>query len=409
MATHQIVLLFVGLLLTALLVQRPAARLGLPFEAVLVLVGFLGSEAFVAYGMDTGVRAENFHDLILYVFLPVLVFEAAFRIDARLLLRNLLPILFFAIPLLLLSAGITATLLYLGIGHPAGFPWIAALLSGALLSATDPAAVVSLFRQLGAPARLTLLVDGESLFNDATAIVLFGLFLALALNPAQPVTLAGATFEFLKVFFGGMLVGLLTGLLFLWLSRRFEQAVVKGLVTLISAYVAYLSADSLLGLSGVMAVLVTGLIMGRVMRTDTDAENYRFVDHLWEFNAYIANALVFLLMGVTVTVGMFEERWLAMLIGIGGVFVARAVGIYGFSPLLSRLTPIEPIPLRYQTLMFWGGIRGAVTLALALSLPVELDYWWTIQSIAFGVVLFTLFVQAPTVKPLLRYHGANKS
>ena len=133
-----------------------------------------------------------------------------------------------------------------------------------------------------------------------------------------------------------------------------------------------------------------------------------FGQKLWEFNAYVANALVFLLMGVTITLDMFTHRWLAMLIGIAGIIVARAIGIFTFVPLLSRFTPIEAIPRPYQLVMFWGGLRGAVTLALALSLPTSLDYWWTIQSIAFGVVLFTLFVQAPTTAPLLRHYNLTK-
>jgi CPA1 family monovalent cation:H+ antiporter len=113
-------------------------------------------------------------------------------------------------------------------------------------------------------------------------------------------------------------------------------------------------------------------------------------------------------MGVTITLGMFEERWLAMLIGIAGVLLARALGILTCVPLLNSLTPIEPIGRPFQIVMLWGGLRGAVTLALALSLPTSLDYWWTIQSIAFGVVLFTLFIQATTTAPLLRHYDLNR-
>ncbi|HPE80878.1 MAG TPA: cation:proton antiporter, partial [Gammaproteobacteria bacterium] len=122
----------------------------------------------------------------------------------------------------------------------------------------------------------------------------------------------------------------------------------------------------------------------------------------WSFNVYVAEALVFLLMGVTVTLGMFEERWLAMLIGIVAILVARAVGVFGTAPLINRLPWVERIPMDFQQVLFIGSLRGAVVLALCLSLPLELSYWWTIQSIAFGVVIFSLFVQAPLVEPLLR-------
>jgi len=404
MQTVHTFLFLAGLLLLAVVVQPVARRINLPFTATLVIAGFLASELFVAAGFDTGIRAESFHDLIFFVFLPVLIFESAFNTDARLLVRNLFPVLFLAIPLMLLSTLITAALVYAGIAHPAGFPWIAALLTGALLSATDPVAVVALFKQLGVSERLVVLIEGESLFNDATAIVVFGILLSVASNTADSVTIGTASMLLLKVFSGGVLIGGIVGLCILVISRCLQESILKALLTVISAYLAFVVAESLLHVSGVIAVLVTGLILGNEPHTDkTD-----FTHELWEFNAFTANALVFLLMGVTVTLGMFEERWLAMLIGIISIVLARSFGIFVFVPLLSKLAPIEPIGRPFQVVMIWGGLRGAVTLALALSLPTTLEYWWTIQSIAFGVVLFTLFAQATTTAPLLRHYGLNK-
>lgn len=408
MATQHAILILSGLLLLAILIKPLAPRLHIPFSALLVVIGFAASELLVFSGIDTGIRADNFHDLIFFVFLPVLVFESAYTINVRLLLKNLLPILFLAIPIMLLSTFIAAALIYVGIGHPQGFPWIAALLAGALLAATDPVAVVALLRQMGVSERLALLLEGESLFNDATAIVVFAVFLAIASGSAGPVSVQDASLHFLKVFFGGVLVGAITGLLFnllLWLSR---ETVVRALATVISAYLSYITAEAVFHVSGVMAVLVTGLVLGYQGQSTRDASSGTFVTELWEFNAFVASMLVFLLMGVTVTLAMFEERWLAMLIGIAGVLVARALGIFTCVPLLNRLTPIESISWPYQVVMFWGGLRGAVTLALALSLPTTLEYWWTIQSIAFGVVLFTLFVQAPSTAPLLRHYGLGR-
>ncbi len=403
MATSQVIFLLTGLLVLALVLQPLARRLHTPFAAVLVVAGFIASELVVYFGHDTGVRAGNFHDLVFYVFLPILIFESAYNIDARLLFRNLLPILFLAIPLMLLSALITAALVYAGIAHPGGFPWIAALLTGALLSATDPVAVVALLREAGVSERLSLLLEGESLFNDATAIVLFGVFIAIATGADGPVTWPDAALHFFEVFFGGMLVGGLTGLVIAGVMKLLADPVSRAVATISCAYLAFAVAESLLHVSGVMAVLVAGLVLGR------DREPESFVHRLWEFNAWVANALVFLLMGVTITTDMFTERWLAMLIGIAGVIIARAIGIFTFVPLLSRALPVEPVHRPDQAIMFWGGLRGAVTLALALSLPVTLDYWWTIQSIAFGVVLFTLFVQAPTTGPLIRNYRLDKN
>lgn len=397
-----ILLLLAGMLLLALLLRPLAQRSGLPFAALLVLAGFVGSEIMVAYGQDTGVRHDNFRDMIVYVFLPILVFEAAFQIDAGLLRRNLVAILTLSVPLLTLSTLIAAALIYVGIAHPEGFPWTAALLTGALLSATDASPVTSRFAALGVPRRLRVLLDGEDLFNDATAIVLFGIFLYIAQHPAEDISFADGLVRFIVVFFGGGLIGVLVGFCFLLFSRLFHDEVQQALITLISAYTAFLVADSLLQVSGVMAVLITGLIMGRVIHADFQDQRGTFIDTFWRFNAYVAEAMVFLLMGVTVTLGMFSERWLAMLIGIAAILIARAAVVFGGAPLLRFIPGCEPVPFAYRQILFLGSLRGAVTLALALSLPVELPYWWTIQSIAFGVVLFALFVQAPMVDPVLR-------
>ena len=408
MGTEHTVLILIGLLLLAIAMQPLARRIHLPFTATLVIAGFAASELLVSSGFDTGIRAAGFHDLIFFVFLPILIFESAYNINARILCQNLLPILILAIPLMLLSTLITAVLVYYGIGHASGFPWIAALLTGALLSATDPVAVVAMFKQMGVPPRLAILVEGESLFNDAAAIVVFGVFIAIATGSDGPMTFTDASLHFVRVFFGGMLVGGVTGLLFTGIVRLLQDTVTKSLATILSAYFSFVLAESFLHVSGVMSVLVTGLILGHMIHHARPDTTVGFIQELWEFNAFVANALVFLLMGVVTTTSMFEERWLAMLIGIAAVLVARAIGIFAFVPLLNKATPIEPISRAYQAVMMWGGLRGAVTLALALSLPVTLDYWWTIQSIAFGVVIFTLFAQATSTGGLLRHYGLDK-
>jgi len=195
----------------AVLTAPSGKRLGLPFSALLVGEGFLGSELIVALGFDLGLRWHHFHDLVFFILLPVLIFESALNIDVKLLLKNLIPIIFLAIPIMLLSTVITATLLYYGIGHPLGFPVIAALLTGAILSATDPVAVLDVFKQIKAPARLSTLVDGESLFNDATVIVLFGLFVAFAQMDVGSFSGLDALEEFVLVFFGGIMVGAVLG------------------------------------------------------------------------------------------------------------------------------------------------------------------------------------------------------
>ena len=396
------VLFFMVLLLLAVLAEPLAERIRVPFSAVLVVIGFVGSEVLVAAGFDTGVRWENFHELIFYVFLPALIFDAAFRLDFRSLLKDLIPIVLLAVPFMVLAAAITAVIVYYGIAHPSGFPWIAALITGALLSATDPVSVLALLKTTKAPERLNILLEGESLFNDATAIVLFSILIALVLSPGEATSWQGAVGEFLLVCFGGLACGMLIGALAYALMAAFRQPVIKGLITVLLAYFAYLIAEVLLQVSGVMAVLAAGLTLGEMKRRRGESREWRFVEDLWEFAGYIANALIFLLAGVTITVVMFTSHWLAMLIGIVAVLIARVVVVFGLLGPMSRLPGMKAIPLSHQVVLTWGGVRGAVTLALALSLPLALDPWFTIQSIAYGVVLFTLFVQSTTMRPVIR-------
>jgi len=396
MSIEHITVSLVVLLLLAFIAEPISKLVRLPYSSVLVIMGFVTSELAVISGIDTGIRAENFHDLIFYVFIPVLVFESAYNINKKLLLQNIVPVLVLAVMGLLLTAAIAAIGLYFGIAHPGGFPLIAALLTGAILAATDPVAVVSRLREIGAPDRLSVLLEGESLFNDATAIVLFGLFLSMAISMENSITASAVIIEFLKIFTGGLALGLVAGLITGMLARISGSALMTGLLTLMLAYGSYLLAEEIFKVSGVMSTLAAAIVMSVMINRGADNAVIMNNDYLWDITGHIANAIVFIIMGVTITLSMFEERWLAMLIAIVAVLVARALSTYSSLSLLGLFTR-EPVGIRYQTVMVWGGLRGAVALALALSIPVTLDYWWTIQSIAFGVVLFTLFIQAPTI------------
>ena len=400
--------LFTAMLLAALLAEPLARRLRLPFSALLVVFGFLGGQAVDLAGVDTGLRWFHFHDLVLFVLLPVILFESAIGLDGRALLRQLPAVLMLAVPGMLLSTAVTAALLFYGIGHPAGFPWIAALLTGALLSATDPVAVLDLFRRVGAPRRLAVLVEGESLFNDGLAIVLFSLLLSLALGLEAASSAGELAARFLTVFLGGAAVGGAVGLGAAGLLRLVSGPVREGVLSLVTAYLAFWLAEEVAAVSGVMAVLAAGLVLGDCWRRQRAEADPPFLEQLWGWAGYMANALLFLLVGFTITTAMFSERWLAILLGIGAVLVARALAVYGGLGLVTRLPGVASVPMGQQTVIYWGGLRGAVTVALALSLPLELDYWWTIQSVAYGVVLFTLFVQAPSMAPLLRLLGRGK-
>ena len=397
-----ILMIFMAMLLVAMSVEPVARRLHVPFTALLVLVGFAGSELIVAAGGDTGLRWRDFNYLILHVFVPILVFESAFNMQAGVLLRNLPVVLVLAIPAMLLAAGVTGLVVYFGIGYPQAFPLVAALLCGVIVSATDPVAVVALFRELGAPPRLAALLEGESLFNDATAVVLYSLLVAMAVNSEDAAGGGAATVTFLYMFGGGVLAGLAIGSLAALLSRLFSGAVSLASISLITACSAFYLAEHFLRVSGIVAVLCAGLLLGERYRREAGASEQHFSAQLWELGAYIANALLFLLLGVTVTVGMFSSHWLAMLLGIAGATVARAGVIYLLLPPVVRALPVKPLPASYRPVIMWGGLRGAVAAALALSLPTDIESWYTIQSIAYGVVLFTLFVQAPLMPRLVR-------
>lgn len=399
MALSGVILSFIAMLLLALLLE-PLARLArLPFTAALVTVGFAGSQLIVGAGIDTGLRWQHFHDLVFFVFLPALIFESAFAMDARLLMRNLAAVLLLALPILLLTTVATAALLYLGIGHPTGFPWSTALICGALLAASEPIALTELAHRLPIPRRLLVLMEGESLFNDATTIVLFTLLVAIANGRIQQPDLTEAGTEFVWLFVGGLLTGGGVGLVAAALLRYFEHAAI---VTLLAAYGSYLCADVLFGFSGVMASLASGLITGAALRRYR-AEHNAQVEHWWAQLGWIANSALFVLAGATFTLAMFEERWLAMLIGIVAVLLTRWLGIGVYAALFARIPGVGRLPPGYAPLMSWGGLRGAITLALALALPTEVEAWWTVQSIAYGVVLFALLVQAPTTQALLSH------
>ena len=396
------------ILIVASLLAEPLSRLfRLPFVAFLIVIGFIGSELVIYLGYDTGIRATNFNDLVFYVFLPIIIFESAYRINQKALWQNIVPILMLAMPIMLISAGLAAVLIYWGVGHDQGFPIYTALVAGALLVATDPMAVVSHLKRINAPTEVTTIIEGESLFNDAIAVVLFTTLLSIAMA-AQSQSEVDSSIEtvqiilnFLMVFFGGLMFGFLVGCLGAIFSRIIETRILENVLLVSVAYGSFLIAEDYLGVSGMMAVLVAGLMMNQAHQRFIPSEDREFIHYWWEVISFFANAMIFILLGVTITTSMFSERWLAMLIAIAATLSVRALAIYVLLPLFT-IGFRKRIQLNTRNILFWGGTRGAVTVALALSLPIELTSWWTVQSMAFGVVIFTLFVQAPTVPWLLK-------
>jgi CPA1 family monovalent cation:H+ antiporter len=400
--TAAIVLL--SLVLAATLIEPWVKKTRLPFTAVLVIFGFVGSEIWTGFGFDTGLRWDSFRDIILHLLVPILVFESAYHMPTKLIIRNWLPVFTLAVPALLISASICGFLLFIGIGYPQAFPLLSALLAGIILAATDPVAVVSMFKAIGASPRLTALVEGESLFNDATAVVCYSLVIIAIGSVEINLGWSGAVSEFLITVFGGLAIGLISGYLFSLLYGLDIQQNGQAIISLMAMLIPFYLAEYSFHVSGIIAVLISGLWLGETRRQQEEKKkkSETFSSHLWELNGYIANVIVFVLMGVTITIDMFIDQWLAMLLGIIAATISRAGVIYSFTPIINQLPKQEKIPFSYQNVMMWGGLRGGVGIALALSIPTTVPAWYTIQAIVYGMVLFTLFIQAPLMPRLIK-------
>ncbi len=386
-------LALIGVSLAAALISR-FTRLDLSLTCA--LCGFITGQVIAYIGFDTGIRADTLRDLVFFVILPILVFEAAWHLDLGLLRRWLMPILLLSTAGMLICAFVAAALIYLGIGHPS-FPWIAALLTGAILAATDPAAVIAQLREAKAPAELATLFEGESLFNDATAVVLFSLVLTVALNPE---VMRGNGFGlFAAVFLGGSALGLVAGLVASVLLLLVGRPSNTTIVLLFTAFGSFFVAEHVFNVSGIMAVVVAAIVV-RTFIKEVENTVASGLSHTWTWSGEMLNSVLFVIMGLTITLGMFTSHWLAMLIAIVAALLGRIAGITSCGAL-TQITR-RRIPLRWQFVLTWGGLRGVIALALALALPVELDYWYTVQSMVFGVVLFSLLVQGTTSQMLIR-------
>ncbi len=384
----QVETLVIELLLVVSLVAIAVRRLRVPYPVALVIVGLLMT-------FQSPLEIELTPELILALFVPPLVFEAAFHINFAELRRNLPQILVLAVPGVVLTMFIVGGLV--AWATPLSLP--AALVFGALIAATDPVAVVAVFRALGVPKRLEVLVEGESLFNDGAAIVIFNLVLAVALtgrfNPVEGVA------DFVRVAAGGTVVGLALGWLVSLLIARVDDYLIETTLTTVLAFGAYLLAERL-HFSGVLAVVAAGLVNGNLGSQGMSPTTRIVLFNFWEYVAFLANSLVFLLIGLEVHVPALAAAWQPALWAILAVLAARVLVVYGLGWVMNRFA--EPVPLRWQHVLTWGGLRGAISLALALSLPAALGADRDLLRVmTFGVVLFTLLAQAVTMRPLIRW------
>lgn len=396
----------VGILLIAAMVLAVCKRIKIPFTVALVLVGIAITQAgqWLPSELRSYINYSISPDLIFYVCLPTLLFESAFALDPRQMRRNLSPILTLAIPGLLLSTGLIGLIIF-GLTPIALAP---ALLLGAILSATDPIAVIALFKSLGAPERLTVLVEGESLFNDATSIVTAKLLFTVVI--AGTVTghdITHGAIDFFLEFFGGILVGWVIALIIGTILGFVESdPEIEISLTTILAYATFLIAQNLFHVSGVMATVAAGLTLSGWGRAKISPSVHKYLEHFWEFLAYIANALIFLLVGLSANLSALIAATGILGVVVLAMLVSRAAITYGLIPIVGRLPGAIPINSKYQAAIYWGGLRGAIALAIVLSLP-EFEYKELFTALVMGAVLFTLLVNGLTMERLVRWLGLD--
>jgi CPA1 family monovalent cation:H+ antiporter len=387
----------VALLVVAIVVAILARRLRLPYT-----VGLVGTGAILALShIDFGLALT--HDFIFDVALPPLLFEAALFIHAHELRRDAVPVLTLAtVGTVVSAAAVTAGMVYL-----LHWPLPAALIFGVLIAATDPVAVIAMFKDTGVHGRLRLLVESESLLNDGVAAVLFALALSWVSGTESTAGAIGLTL--LATAGGGILIGVVAGWLGILVAGRPPDRMVETAVTVAAAYGSFLAAENF-HLSGVLATVAAGLVMGNlgVLAEDRpsslSAEGRAFVVVFWEFAAFIANSLVFILIGATAARTPFAQLgWWQLPIIVAIVLAARALTVYPLCLPFSRTRWAMPAPM--QHVLWWGGLRGALALALALTVPDSVPLHDDIVIATFAVVGFSVVVQGLTMGPLLKRLG----
>jgi CPA1 family monovalent cation:H+ antiporter len=375
-------------------------RLKIPYTVALVLAG-------LGLGATHAIRGLHLTKELLYsVFLPGLVFEAAYHLKLSELRDNARAILALAVPGVLVAIGVTATLLVTSSGFAeveSGFGWPHALVFAALIAATDPIAVVALFKTLGAPPRLTLLVEGESLVNDGTTIVLFTIVYAAVSGGG--ISVATGLLEFVEVVGLGLVVGAVVGLAVSHVIGRVDDPMIEISLTTIAAYGSFVVAEEL-RLSGVIATVSAGMLCGNIAPRGMGPATRVAVESFWNYVAFALNSLVFVLIGLEVHVGRLVSEWRPILVAFVAVIGGRAFVVFLATAFL-RWTR-EAIPWRWSVVLTWGGLRGALSMVLALALDPEFPHREIIVTMTFGVVLLSIVLQGITTEPLLRVLGLTR-
>ena len=382
------------LLLVACLIAMITRRLGLPYIVGLVVGGFLIALLPIAPELPLS------RELIFNILLPPLVFEAALQLDWRRFRDELV----LTLTLAFLGVGIAGTVVAAGMHYVIGWSWIGAALFGALIAATDPVSVIAAFREMKAEKRLSMVVESESLLNDGAAAACFAVLLAFAGGGSQgPIA---SMIAFLWATFGGVLTGLTISGLAILIAGRTDDHLIEITLTTVAAYSSFLVAEHFHA-SGVIAALTSGLTIGRFGQSIFAADEGPLILSFWEYVAFLANSLVFILIGMNeASQPLREFASLAAVGAVALVLLGRAVSIYPLALLFSRSRWRLPMP--YQHILFWGGLRGALALALALAVPASVPERNAIIITAFLVVAFSILVQGLTMPRLLRWYDLRE-
>ncbi len=382
------------LLLGATLISIVARWLKVPYAVALVVGGLLVEESHLVSTLH--LRPE----VMLFAFLPPLLFDAAFRIDVREMRLVARPVIILAVPGVLITTFFVGALLNLA----TDLPLASALLFGSIVAATDPVAVTGVIRQMKLPARLEVIPEAESLVNDGMAITLYTALIGYATTGhAEPLH---ATGTFVWEVAGGVVVGVVMAFVFSRLTAIIDYHPIEMMLSTVLAYGSYLIADSL-GASGALACVFAGFVHGSYGREiGMSAETSTQLDDLWEYLGFVANAFVFLLVGLSLNAGTLWNNLWPVLAAIMGVLAARIIVIAIGRETAPRGT--ERMPPSELVILFWAGMRGALSITLAFTLPASVPGRDVMIAMTFGVVLFTLVVQGVSLRFVIAALGLSR-
>ena len=413
---HHVEVQVLILLLIASLVGITAQRVRIPYTLALVLAGLVLS--FIK--LEALSDLELTPDLLMLLFLPPLLFEAAYHLPFDDFKKNRAHILFMALAGVLVATVLTAGGVF-GVFNsldllPA-FNWGHAFLFAAVISATDPISVLALFKEMGAPKRLYQIVEGESLLNDGVAVVIFAIVVAILGLPSNhgataPLTgieeiIVFACVTFVKTAIGGILVGAGVGGLASVMTRQVDDHLIEITLTTLVAWGSFLIAEEL-HVSGVLSTVTAGILMGSFGKNfGMNAATRVAVQDFWQYMGFISNSFIFLLVGLELEPASYLHHFPIIILAFLIVVGARSVVVYSGIPLVNVFS--DPIPGPWKHVLVWGGLRGSLSMVLVLSLPVDFAGRFTLINIVFGVVSISLFLQGLTMSPLMKKLGLASS